>query len=1025
MEIESREKVKRLLRELFQFDTQDLDFGIYRIMNFKRDAIEKFIEVDLLRAAEEEFKEYAKVGVADLQKEVERLKNEIDRDFGAGTIDDHGRVMRLGDAPKIQQYLGKLKELDSAQVTQTQIDDVFNHVYEFFSRYYDKGDFVSKKRYGGREKYSVPYNGEEILFHWANNDQYYAKSGEYFKKYTFSVGGYRINFVLREAEAELNNVKEEKRYFLPCKEDAFGLDDEKKELDIFFNWRVLIDEEKRRFGTRNVQETIVSDTVRGLLSQIGDKGPGIELRRKVNDEKSILENHLKKYAEKNTTDYFIHKNLKVFLERELEFYLKNEVLDLDEIEQMDERNIRISKAKIRAIKAISEKIIDFLSQIENFQRMLFEKKKLVLRTDYSMTLYLVPEKFYKEIGENEKQVAEWKELFKLDKMTSDTLPNTQRKRKLDVGFLKLYKYLMLDTRHFSEDFKWRLLASFDNLDEAVDGVLIKSENWQALNMLREKYQRQVQCVYIDPPYNTNASPIIYKNDYRHSSWLALMDSRIRLGKVLLRRSGVQCTTIDDAEFIRLRELISLIFGDDNVAGVVTIKNNPSGRSTVKGFSVAHEYAIFSFASEESLLGMIPRTPEQAAQYDENDEQGLFQWRSFMRSGGANDFRTARPKLHYPLIVSGDKIRLPKLKWNSSLNKWELAERPDHSDQVLLPIANGVEYTWRLGIDSLRERLGDLRLRKARDGKMLIEIKFRIDEEGILPKTVWDDKYVNATAYGTTLLRHIIGIPQTFPFPKSIYAVKNSLIVCRADPGTLVLDYFAGSGTTAHAVIDLNREDGGNRKYILVEMGDWFETVMLPRIKKVVFCDKWKEGMPVGGNGISHFLKYQYLEQHEDTLNNIVFRALDKTIQETLDGFGDYFLRYMLEYETRESPARLTMDKFKTPFDYKIKTINGNLEKEETVDLIETFNYLLGLWVEKMRVFKDGERIYRVVFGKEDNNKIVVIWRNTKDLDLERDKKFIEETILVNNESNTIYINGDSYVKNAQPIEPEFKRLMGA
>jgi adenine-specific DNA-methyltransferase len=169
----------------------------------------------------------------------------------------------------------------------------------------------------------------------------------------------------------------------------------------------------------------------------------------------------------------------------------------------------------------------------------------------------------------------------------------------------------------------------------------------------------------------------------------------------------------------------------------------------------------------------------------------------------------------------------------------------------------------------------------------------------------------------------------------------------------------------------------------------------------------------------------YLEQYEDTLNNIVFRDLDKTVQKSLDGFRDYFIRYMLEYETRESPTRLTIDNFQTPFDYKIKTLNGNEEREENVDLVETFNYLLGLNVEKIRAFKDGSRYYRTVFGKKDEKNIVVIWRNSKDLDLKKDKKFIEETILKDEKPNRLFINGDSFVKNAEPIEPEFKKLMGA
>ena len=210
------------------------------------------------------------------------------------------------------------------------------------------------------------------------------------------------------------------------------------------------------------------------------------------------------------------------------------------------------------------------------------------------------------------------------------------------------------------------------------------------------------------------------------------------------------------------------------------------------------------------------------------------------------------------------------------------------------------------------------------------------------------------------------------------------------------------------------------------MGQYFESVLKTRILKVIFSDNWKEGKPQDTNGSQkQIIKYQTLEQYEDTLNYIVFKEMDKTIQETLYSYKDYFLRYMLDYETRESPTRLAIDKFQTPFDYKIKTLNGNEERNKTVELVETFNYLLGLHVEKLRAFKDEDRYYRVVFGKQETQKVAVIWRNTKDIDLKKDKKFIEETILANEKTNRIFINGDSYVKNAEPIEPEFKKLMGA
>jgi adenine-specific DNA-methyltransferase len=177
--------------------------------------------------------------------------------------------------------------------------------------------------------------------------------------------------------------------------------------------------------------------------------------------------------------------------------------------------------------------------------------------------------------------------------------------------------------------------------------------------------------------------------------------------------------------------------------------------------------------------------------------------------------------------------------------------------------------------------------------------------------------------------------------------------------------------------------------------------------------------------MSHLFKCIHLEQYEDALNSIEFAALDGTVQKRLEHFPDYFLSYVLDYGTRDSPTRLSAEQFKTPFNCKTKTISGGEEKEEPVDLIETFNYLLGFHVRKIRAYRDRDRVYRTVLGERDREQIAVIWRDMPGLDLERDKKFIEETILAGSSPDIIYVNGDSYVKNARSIEPEFGRLMCA
>jgi adenine-specific DNA-methyltransferase len=234
-------------------------------------------------------------------------------------------------------------------------------------------------------------------------------------------------------------------------------------------------------------------------------------------------------------------------------------------------------------------------------------------------------------------------------------------------------------------------------------------------------------------------------------------------------------------------------------------------------------------------------------------------------------------------------------------------------------------------------------------------------------------------------------------------------------------------------MNLNRADGGNRKYIVVEMGEYFNTVVLPRIKKVAYCENWKVGKPAGGEGVSHFVKYHTLEQYEDTLNNLALLR-EKDGEKTQQKFGDdYLLRYMLEFETQGSPCLLNLAMIKNPFDHRLKVQEGDEIVERTVDLVETFNYLIGLQVKKMRTFENDGHPYRAVLGEQNGKSVVIIWRPLNGLEedkaaLRRDKQFIEGEVLPALLSNGVkpdrlLVNGACHVENAEAIEPEFKRLM--
>jgi adenine-specific DNA-methyltransferase len=263
-------------------------------------------------------------------------------------------------------------------------------------------------------------------------------------------------------------------------------------------------------------------------------------------------------------------------------------------------------------------------------------------------------------------------------------------------------------------------------------------------------------------------------------------------------------------------------------------------------------------------------------------------------------------------------------------------------------------------------------------------------------------------------------------PKPVPLIKRIIQVSTENSG-LIMDYFSGSGTTANAILNLNREDKGNRKYMLVEMADYFDTVMKPRIQKVVYSSEWKDGKPQNTDGISHIFKYLVLEQYEDTLNNIEFKEAG-TVQKTLMDMEGYLLRYMLDLETRDSPCRMNVVKLERPFEYTLRITRDNQLHNETVDLVETFNYLLGLKVKRIRTFKENGTIYRAIHGETlAGQSTTLIWRTTVGLDLKKDKKYIEETLLKDPKlkAERVYINGDFHVEGALPIEPEFQRLMGA
>src|SRR5699024_3610935 len=253
---------------------------------------------------------------------------------------------------------------------------------------------------------------------------------------------------------------------------------------------------------------------------------------KANGEKadySTLKGQLNKYIKAGQFDYFIHKDLGGFLTRELDFYIKNELMQWEDIAALKNNPARLAPmlSKLDVIRDLGGKIIAFLAQLEDFQKKLWLKKKFVTETNYCITLDRVPEELCPAICDNPAQHDESVKLFAIDEIKADTT-RPSYSNPLTEDFLKANQNLVLDTQFFDEVFKAELIASIEDFDEQCDGLLVHSENFQALNLLQERYREKVKCIYIDPPYNAQSSEILYKNTFKHSSWLALMQGRMEL-----------------------------------------------------------------------------------------------------------------------------------------------------------------------------------------------------------------------------------------------------------------------------------------------------------------------------------------------------------------------------------------------------------------------------------------------------------------------------------------------------------------
>ncbi|MDN3407099.1 DNA methyltransferase [Pseudoalteromonas sp. APC 3218] len=980
---ELKDKFVDLLKSMFQLDQPELDFGLYKIMHSKADRINKFLDTELNQQIDEIFSDAQQ---ADKKKEIEEAKQNVIASIGEMAFDENGNLTEaFKTTPAAQSYLSVISSQETAKDNLSERGVVYDHLIRFFSRYYDGGDFMSRRYHVAESDkkaapYAVPYDGSEVNLHWANKDQYYIKTTESFNNYSFDIaesinqaqqtqGAFdfapqlpskAIHFKLVDvAEGEHNNNKEtEKRVFFLHLDEPIVFN-EKNELVVQFEYRnatkndALSKEQeanlKQKYLAQNKGDLpllFICDAVEGALKNevntelTKDYLEFIAIISKTEKIKNrpLLFKYLKNFVLGNTMDYFIHKNLKSFLQRELDFYIKNEIIKLDDVEQADAPAVEMWLKLVKSLRKVASEIIQFLAQLEDFQKKLWLKKKFVTETNYCFTIDKLeshPE-LLELVLNNEKQKQEWKEYFKLD-LDELNLAINQSNSIAEILNIANMKFLVVDTKFLSEYEKDLILSHLDNLETEADGFLVNADNAQGLRFVSEKYQGKIDNIYIDPPYNTGGDGFIYKDNYQHSSWLSMFFERLEIAKNLQADNSWFSISINDKENHRMLSLIESIYSEDNLVSNVCVK-----MSHMSGMKMAHidskppkikEYLTVFNNAEGTKLNPI---------YEQAEWDDVFdRYKSILTCEPTEDVSTwtKAPLTGYAKEQGID------IKDHKQFESFKIK----HAHRIFRTATNDS--------DTFRETEKDGKFYKVKTPTGMFKVAHNREEvlfcsekmkeiDGVKvpvqPKgDIWEDIGINNlhNEGGVTLANG----------KKPVKYLERIVTMLGKTDNSFTLDYFAGSGTTAHAVMNLNRKDEGSRKYLLLEMGNHFDNITLRRVKNCIYSKDWKNETPLKGsndsyNGISHFLKYVRLESYEDTLNNLLeSKKFDLSIIPK-----EFTLGYLLDAESQGSKSMLNISEFSSPRDYtlNIKQPNSDQSKPQNIDLIETFNWLIGLTVDK-------------------------------------------------------------------------------
>jgi adenine specific DNA methylase Mod len=795
-------------------------------------------------------------------------------------------------------------------------EELFDKLHSFFSRYFtESGSIYFNSTPFHNNVYEKVYTDEkDVILFWKTQMLYYVKTDQLFRSMPIEFDGLKFYF-----DADLiENKKKDKKDSLKLYFDASQVENKKanEKRSLTFELKQIRADDTIVFAVKHSERGIKTKT-NEILKEL--KKNNI----KVSEE--LLKNAFRVFEKQSEVDFFINKNAGAFLQEQFKLWSYQYFWDGAKEWGADRVN------QLQILKSIAFKTIDFISQFEDELVKIWNKPKFVKNSNYVITLDRIGDKkLVEKIKKHKKfseQVKEWRAL----------------------GINEDNPKVPIDTKYF-KDLEMEILGLFDDLDKSLDGWLIKSENYQALNTILPKFKGQVQTIYIDPPYNTGSDGFMYSDRFMHSSWLSMIHNRIDLSTNFLKIGGLFFSSIaNNAKYYyessKLNLLLDNIF-PQRMGELVWKRRSGSGSNTIQGITEMHEY-ILCFGNEKADLNKNILTQEDLEKYKHEDEKGVYKWNNTV----INQYtKKQRPNLYYPIFYNEAEEKISFS--NTQLNNKGVF--------TIYPSANG-NSVFFCDIESMKEihKRGILKVFKEKNGEYKLMIKkylYNTDGtiNGNIIKSVLEKNNtqfnIGGTSQGTRELRDLFN-KDTFknPKPSNLLSLLIHISTKIKDSNNYVLDFFAGSGTAAHSVMKLNRDDGGNRKFILIEMAEYFETVIIPRIKKLSYSFSWKDGRPEDTDGIGVFFKYYELEQYEDALTNCKYGDSDLFNKKSENPYQDYVF---MKDEKMLSALEI---------DYKKNKVKVDLSKlYPDIDIAETLSNLTGKWIKAIKgnevEFSDGSKI---------------------------------------------------------------------